>query len=99
MLNDGEEAYRYLNNNNIDPFLIISDINMPKMLGTELRDKMQNEGKLRLRTVPFLFLTTSAAKDNIIDALAHSVQSFFLKAQNFEELKRTIKRILDYWTE
>lgn len=98
-LKDGEEAYHYLNNNNVDPFIIISDINMPKMNGLQLRDKMQTDGKSKLRAVPFLFLTTSTAGSSAINAYAQSVQGFFQKKSSYNELKQTIKLIYNYWKE
>ena len=99
MLNNGAEAYEFLNVKNIDPFLIISDINMPKMSGIALRDKMQQEGKPKLRKVPFLFMTTGTAEENIIKAYAHSVQGFFRKSPSFNDLKKTFSRIIEYWSE
>ena len=98
ILTNGREAYEYFNNTNKDLFLIIADINMPIMTGIELRDKMQQVGEFKLRTIPFLFLTTGTAADNVIYAYTRSVQGFFLKPTNFEKLKATIKQIIDYWT-
>jgi CheY-like chemotaxis protein len=98
VLKDGYEAYKYFNDTDKDPFLIISDINMPKMSGTELRDKMQQVGELRLRTVPFLFMTTATAAENIISAYANSVQGFFIKPPNYNELKDTFSTIIEYWS-
>ncbi|HEX2534178.1 MAG TPA: response regulator, partial [Chitinophagaceae bacterium] len=34
---DGNEALAYLNRSDVQPFLILSDINMPKINGFELR--------------------------------------------------------------
>lgn len=97
-IEDGEKAYKYFNNTNKDPFLIISDINMPFITGIELRDRMQQIGELRLRTVPFLFMTTSTSPDNVIIAYANSVQGFFTKPSNYQDLKDMIRTIVDYWT-
>ena len=94
---DATKAYEYFNNTNKDLFLIISDINMPIMTGIELRDKMQQVGEVRLRTIPFLFLTTGTAATNIIYAYSHSVQGFFKKPDNFSELKKVLKHMFDYW--
>ena len=74
---NGHEAYEYFNNTNKDLFLIISDINMPVMTGIQLRDKMQQVGELKLRSIPFLFLSTGTPPENIIYSYSHSVQGFF----------------------
>lgn len=95
---NGEKAYEYFNNTKKDLFLIISDINMPVMTGIQLRDKMQQVGEVRLRSIPFLFLTTGTAPTNVLYAYSHSVQGFFQKPNNYTQLKIVVKHILDYWT-
>lgn len=98
ILNNGREAYDYFNNTSKDLFLIISDINMPVMSGIELRDKMQQVGEVRLRTIPFLFLTTGTPPQNVLYSYTHSVQGFFLKPTSFANLKGIVKHIVNYWT-
>jgi len=95
---NAEKAYEYFNNTKKDLFLIISDINMPVMTGIQLRDKMQQVGEVRLRTIPFLFMTTGTAPNNVLYAYSHSVQGFFQKPNNYAELKAILKHIFDYWT-
>lgn len=95
---NAQKAYQYFNNTNKDLFLIISDINMPVISGIELRDKMQQLGEMKLRGIPFLFLTTGTAENNLIYAYSHSVQGFFLKPSSYEALKNILKHIFDYWT-
>lgn len=97
VLDNGFEAYEYFNNAEKDLFLIISDINMPRMTGIQLRDKMQQFGETRLRSIPFLFLTTGTAPDNVIYSYDHSVQGFFLKPSKFDELKTVLRQIVEYW--
>lgn len=91
------KAYEYFNNTNNEIFLIISDINMPVLSGIGLRDKMQQIGEVKLRTIPFLFLTTDTADDNLLYAYSHSVQGFFVKPDSYAELKDNIERIFSYW--
>ena len=55
------EAFEFLMKQPADLFIIISDINMPRMNGIELRDKLQKEGDSRLRSIPYLFLTTGSS--------------------------------------
>lgn len=96
---DGEEALEYLLKSATEPFLILSDINMPKLNGIELREKIHTNEDLRLKCIPYLFFTTSAEQRYVVDAYSKSVQGFFVKPNSFEKLKQTIKIILEYWQE
>lgn len=94
---DGHRALEYLINSGDNPFLILSDINMPKLNGFQLREKVQNNEELRLKCIPYLFFTTSATQQSVIDAYSQSIQGFFVKPQSYTELKRIIKNIILYW--
>ncbi|MDQ3071854.1 MAG: response regulator [Bacteroidota bacterium] len=96
---EGEKALEYLNTTAQIPFLIISDINMPKLNGFELRSKIHENQQLSLRCVPFLFFSTGADKDSVEDAYGMSVQGFFRKPMDIDELERTLRKIVEYWKE
>ena len=97
--NDGQEALTYLTAESSEPFIVFSDINMPKLSGSELREKVHNNEDLRLKSIPYLFFTTSAQQKTVIEAYSKSIQGFFIKQNNYENLKRIIKIIIDYWQE
>lgn len=94
---DGEEALAYLTDTSIEPFIIFSDINMPRLNGMELRQKVHENEDLRIKSIPYLFFSTSAEQQHVIDAYSKSVQGFFVKPSSYPELKETIKTIVDYW--
>jgi CheY-like chemotaxis protein len=96
---DGNSALKYLDQGDIYPFLILSDINMPKMDGFELRSVIQTNERLHIKCIPYLFFSTNANKQSVIDAYSLSVQGFFVKAHSIEKLKTTISRIMEYWSE
>ena len=96
---DGEEALQYLIDSDEKPFLVLSDINMPKLNGIELREKVVNNEDLRLKSIPYLFFTTTAEQKHVVDAYSRSIQGFFVKADNYEQLKSTIRKIVEYWKE
>jgi len=96
---DGNEALEFLNKSDVQPFLILSDINMPKINGFELRNKIFTNEQLQTKCIPYLFFTTGATKKAVIDAYAMSVQGFFLKANTIDALEKTIKKIVEYWKE
>ena len=65
---DSVKALEYLTQTDIEPFLVLSDINMPKLNGMELREKIHNNEDLRLKSIPYLFFSTSAEQKHVIDA-------------------------------
>jgi len=96
---DSEEALQFLIETKIKPFLILSDINMPKLTGFELRQKVHTNEDLNLKCIPYLFFTTTSAQKAIVDAYSQSVQGFFIKANSSDKLESTIKKIIEYWQE
>ncbi|MBC7382552.1 MAG: response regulator [Bacteroidia bacterium] len=96
---DGNAALAYLNLTDIIPFLILSDINMPKISGFELRSRVHTNELLHLKCIPYLFFATNANKKLVVDAYSMSVQGFFVKPNNYKKLESTIRTIMDYWQE
>jgi CheY-like chemotaxis protein len=96
---DGNDALVYLNKSDVQPFLILSDINMPKISGFELRNRVFTNEQLQTKCIPYLFFTTTADKKAVIDAYTMSVQGFFVKPNSMQALENTIRKIVEYWQE
>ena len=96
---DSVKALEYLTDTDIEPFLVLSDINMPKLNGMELREKVHNNEDLRLKSIPYLFFSTSAEQKHVIDAYSRSIQGFFIKPTSYDKLKQVIVKIVEYWQE
>ena len=96
---DSEKALAYLTDTDIEPFLVLSDINMPKLSGMELREKVINNEDLRLKSIPYLFFSTSGEQRHVIDAYSRSIQGFFVKPNSYDKLKKVMKKIVEYWQE
>jgi CheY-like chemotaxis protein len=94
---DGEQALGYLTATTIEPFIIFSDINMPKLNGIELRTKVHENEDLRMKSIPYLFFSTVAEQKHVVDAYSKSVQGFFVKPSDFNKMKDMIKNIVEYW--
>ncbi|MEE1896992.1 response regulator [Flavobacterium rakeshii] len=65
LFNSAESAYNYLEQNDARPFLIISDINMPRMNGFQLRDKVFSYTENTGRIIPFIFVSTTSDRKMI----------------------------------
>lgn len=96
---DSQQALDYLIDTDTEPFLVLSDINMPKLNGIELREKVHNNEDLRLKSIPYLFFTTSAEQKHVVDAYSRSIQGFFIKPHSYEQLKSMLIKIVEYWQE
>lgn len=94
---DGEAALDFLTSTNVDPFIIFSDINMPRLSGIELRERIHQNESMRLRTIPYLFFSTSAEQRHVVDAYSKSAQGFFIKPSTFTDIEDTMKTIIEYW--
>ena len=80
---DGMLALAYLTDTAVEPFLVISDIKMPKLCGMELREKVINNEEIRIKTIPYLFFSTNAEQRDVINAYSRSIQGFFVKPTEY----------------
>jgi CheY-like chemotaxis protein len=94
---DGVKALEYLMTTTEQPFLIISDINLPGMSGLQFQQKINESEYLRKKSIPLVFLTTVENKAVIEQVYGLTVQGFFTKPSTFAEYKETLLSITDYW--
>jgi CheY-like chemotaxis protein len=94
---DGEHALDHIETTEELPFLILSDINMPRLSGFALREKLKTDSKLNNKCIPYLFFSTAADQKAVINAYSQSVQGFFVKPSSMSELEQTISAIMEYW--
>lgn len=87
----------HLNSIEEAPFIIICDVNLPRTNGFDLRQQLLDSGSRKLRSVPFIFWSTNASEAQIEYAYNLSAHGFFVKGTKFDEVKRTLSIILDYW--
>jgi DNA-binding NarL/FixJ family response regulator len=70
---------------------------MPVMDGLELRKSIDENEYLRRKSIPFVFLTTTAGGSAVKAAFDMSVQGFFEKGSSMQEIGTMIRLIYDYW--
>jgi CheY-like chemotaxis protein len=94
-----ERAYEYLEKATEAMFIIFCDINLPGKDGLELKERIDDSPQLRRKSIPFIFYSTSARQKDVNDAYNKmTIQGFFQKSNDYNEMKKVIKLILDYWT-
>jgi len=91
-------ALHFLQTTLLQPFLIISDIRMPRANGLELREAINNNEFLRRKSIPFIFMSTTAHPNEVCKAYDLTVQGFFEKSHTFPEMQSQMKLIIDYWS-
>jgi CheY-like chemotaxis protein len=95
---NGETALDYLKTTHEQPFIILSDVNMPRLNGIEFKRKIDEDPKLRKKSIPFVFFTTSVEQSSVTEAYTQmTVQGFFQKNYSIDELNSTIQLIMNYW--
>jgi two-component system OmpR family response regulator len=85
---DGLEALSFLRRERFD--LLILDINMPKLDGLALLEKLRNEGM----SVPVLMLSARADKADINQGLRTGADDYLTKPFSIEELVLRVKAIM-----
>lgn len=94
---NGATALEYLKKANENPFIIISDINMPGMNGLEFKKYINEDASLSKREIPFVFLSTSKEQNLLRTAFQLGIQGYFQKQDDFESMKEVVQAIVGYW--
>ena len=94
---NGEDALKYLRSNEIEPILILSDIDMPGMNGLKLREEIFKDKELRIKSIPFIFMSSDGSEENVNLAFEYAVQGYFEKAKDFNGAVELLNTIIKYW--
>lgn len=94
---NGQKAFDFLKVMDKQPFLIISDLNLPVMNGLQLKSEIEKNEYLKSKCIPFIFLSTSAESKAVQEAFDLSAQGFFVKEITYEGIYQQLKGIIDYW--
>ena len=98
---DGVEALECLRGENSKekicrPYIILLDLNMPRMGGIEFLDEIRADSELK-KSVVFV-LSTSSADEDIIDAYDHNVAGYIVKTDPLNSFVDAVRLIDYYWT-
>jgi CheY-like chemotaxis protein len=94
---EGAPAIAYMKSASVYPFLVISDVNMPRLSGFALRELIQKDESLSHKCIPYLFFTTAPSQPAVIEAYRRCVQGFFVKPHSIAGLKATLEAVIRYW--
>ncbi len=99
VFNDGLKFLEYIKVTENRAFFILCDINMAKLTGIELKKIIHDDEKLRIKCVPFIFLSTSGGSDSIMKAYSYGVQGYFIKRNSLIKWNDMLQSMITYWSE
>lgn len=92
----GEEAIRWLRKGeHAAPFLILLDINMPRMNGHEFLAELRNDPELR--TLPVVVLTTSPHDGDRDRLYQLGITAYLVKPTSSEEYVEMLRSLAEFW--
>lgn len=94
---NGKDALEYLRTTTEKTFLIISDVNMPKINGVDLRKEINEDKMLNDKRIPFVFFSTSSDVNDIRQAYQLCAHGYFKKPEDIPSFYKFAKSIMEYW--
>ena len=88
---DGVDALAKLEKGDFN--FIISDWNMPNMMGIDFLKAVRSSDKLK--GIPFLMVTAEAKRENVIEAAKAGVSQYIVKPFTVESLEEKLKAIFN----
>lgn len=100
IVKDGIEALDFLYKKGkystvLTPDLVLLDINLPKLNGLEVLEKIKTDRCLQ--EVPVIILSTSSSKEDITHSYKLFANGFITKPTSYEENYKFINYIKNFW--
>lgn len=96
---NAEDVIREIEAGTAVPFLIISEINLPKVSGLQLKQYLLQHKITNFKSIPFVFLTETPSQVQIEQAYHLCTNGLFKKYDSFSKLKQQLIDIVKYWRE
>lgn len=100
VVEDGEAALAFLQKeppyeDAATPDLVLLDLNLPKLNGHEVLERMRADERLKL--IPVVVLTTSEANRDIAETYAKGANCFVTKPVGLEAFRKIVMEIETFW--
>jgi CheY-like chemotaxis protein len=93
---NGVEALEHLRYKSaVRPFLILLDLNMPKMNGLEFLRELRKDEDLKM--LPVVVLTSSKEERDRIESFGLNVAGYMIKPVDYQDFVEVIRTIDQYW--
>lgn len=94
---DGDSVLKFMKEEKTIPFLILCDVNIPRMDGFELKARLLKDKTLNYMSIPFVFWSSQVSKAQIEKAYDLGGNGFFVKENSFQGLKTFLSTVMEYW--
>ena len=103
VVRDGEEALGYLYHRgkfqdpstSPRPGMILLDLNLPKVGGLEVLQRIKNDD--HLKTIPVIVLTVSQREQDVVQSYNLGVNTYIQKPVEFEKFMGVVNAVHEYW--
>lgn len=92
-----KSALEFLRSTDEKIFLIISDINMPRINGIQFKKEINDDKILNDKRIPFIFLSTSFDINDIRQAYKLCAHGYFNKPDDLPSFNKIARSIIAYW--
>lgn len=94
---DGSELIQYLKHNSLNEIaLILLDLNMPRMTGTDVLLMLQSHQVLK--NIPVIVFSTSANRTDVLRSYELGAKAYVCKPLDLNDFNETIRAIVEFWT-
>lgn len=93
---NGEIALDSIKQEEINPDIVLLDLNMPKMNGLEFLAIVRNDESMR--HLPVIILSTSNNNRDLMEAYKLGVSGYILKPLKYDDYVKKIEYTLQYWS-
>lgn len=100
IVGDGKEAMDFLHRskkqkNSVRPHLILLDLNLPKLDGREVLEKIKKDPSLK--RIPVVILTTSEDEQDILDSYNKYANCYITKPVDLDQFVKIVRTIEKFW--
>ncbi|MFY1670922.1 response regulator [Plantactinospora sp. WMMB334] len=100
VVGDGEEAMEFLHREGRHrkasrPDMILLDLNMPRMDGRQVLDRVKSDDDLR--TIPIVVLTTSNADNDVLGSYNLRANAYVTKPIDLDDFNDVVRRIDEFF--
>jgi CheY-like chemotaxis protein len=95
---NGEDGFSLIRENKNNIFLIISDMNMARVNGLELKRLIESTPELKMKAIPFVFHSTVTDELVVKEAYSLNIQGYIQKRSDVKTSVEVLRHFIEFWT-